>query len=174
MAENSIDAIRERLAAATPGPWHWFGNTKSYQLGLGYWRKGWGRCSVMLFNRWGMRSAQPYFQNEEVAMEPASSFAVWEVDRTATDPNSRTLYRHDVVGIRHPDAVLIASAPTDIAYLLSRVDAVLSLHRESGGCNDCSRSCEWQTADGCEPPKRCTECKQEWPCATIRAVTANE
>jgi hypothetical protein len=109
--------------AATPGPWHWFGNTKTRQIGLGWWRKGWGRCTVMDFTRWGMQSAQPRFSDDHAMMHDASGMAVWEVNRSATDPNDPSLYRHDVVGIRHPDAAFIAAAREAVPALLADLEA---------------------------------------------------
>jgi hypothetical protein len=105
--------------AATPGPWHWFGNTKTNQIGLGWWRKGWGRCTVMDFTRWGMQSAQPRFSDQGSMMHDASGMAVWEVNRVATNPKDPSLYRHDVVGIRHPDAEFIAAAREAVPALLA-------------------------------------------------------
>lgn len=130
MTDDFAD-IRQREAAATDGPWHWFGNTKTYNLRLGFWRKGWGRCTVMDFTRWGMQSAQPRFSDDSAMMHNASEMAVWEVNRKATDPRDRSLYRHDVVGIRHPDAEFIAHARTDVPRLLAALDAVLAVCDEA-------------------------------------------
>lgn len=40
-------AIRARAEAATPGPWHWAGNTDTGEPYLATWMPGLGRCSVL-------------------------------------------------------------------------------------------------------------------------------
>ena len=128
---TTLDDIRAREAAATSGPWHWFGNTKTFQIGLGYWRNGWGRCTVMDFTRWGMRSAQPRFSDDDTYMVNAAEMAVWEVNRAATRSDDPSLYRHDIVDIRHPDADFIAHAREDITRLIRALDAVLAVCDEA-------------------------------------------
>ena len=120
-AALDLDAIEARAEAATEGPWHWFGNTASQQLGLGYWRKGWGRCTVMDFARWGMQSARPRFSDADAMMHDADAMAIWEVNPRATRASDPSLYRHDVIGIRHPDAEFIAHARTDVPVLVAEV-----------------------------------------------------
>lgn len=104
-----LDEIRARLAAATPGPWHWYGNTKVHSLYLATVHGG-RRC-VMQFARWGMSSAQPCFQSAAHVMVDAKDLVTYERE-----------YRKDVADINHPDAALIANAPTDIAFLLAEVE----------------------------------------------------
>lgn len=129
---TTIAEIKERWEKASPGPWHWAGNTATQQLWLATWVKGLGRTSVMDFVRWGMRGAQPRFISDEFMMEKASDQVVWEVAPTATSPNDRRLYRHDVIGIRHPDAEAIAAAPADVATLLATIARVEALEEEWG------------------------------------------
>lgn len=85
----------------TPGPWRWFGNTKSHDIHLATVDRG--RVFVLNFVRWGMGSAQPRFQGRGAKrgiMVPATELVTYEVD-----------YRRDITGIDHPDARLIAAAP---------------------------------------------------------------
>lgn len=87
-------------AKFTPGPWRWFGNTKTKYIYLATTHSG--RLYVMDFVRWGMQSAQPCFQPApgKIAMQPATDLVRYEVD-----------YRQDIACIDHPDAYLIAAAP---------------------------------------------------------------
>ena len=85
----------------TPGPWRWFGNTKSHDIHLA--TVNGGRVFVLNFVRWGMAGAQPRFQGRGERrgfMVPATDLVTYEVD-----------YRRDISGINHPDAHLIAAAP---------------------------------------------------------------
>jgi hypothetical protein len=119
--EIDLDAVEAMADAASPGPWHWSGNTKTRVLSLCTWISGQGRTSVMDFTRWGMSSARPRF-NVDMFMTDADELAVWEVCREATDPNDPRLYRHDVVDIRHPDAQFIATmSPALVKALVARV-----------------------------------------------------
>lgn len=122
MTDERLAAIRDRSDAATGTEWHWFGNTATRHLGLGYWRPGWGRCTIMDFTRWGMQGAQPRFSDENAFMSDAADKAVWEVNRKARHATDPSLYRHDVVGIRHPDAVFIEHSRADVLALLAEVD----------------------------------------------------
>lgn len=92
----------------TPGPWQWFGDTKHGAPYLATVHGG--RRYVMDFVRKGMNRAQPRFQIDGI-MEPASDLAIYEVAPLATSADDTALYRHDIIGIRHPDAQLIAAAP---------------------------------------------------------------
>lgn len=119
---SSIDEIRERWQKATPGPWEWRGNVDVNRVWLGGWVKGIGGTSVMDFVRWGMQGAQPRFIDENLMMDRASEMPVFEVAPTATSRADRRVYRGDLIGIRHPDAMAIAAAPADVAALLAEVD----------------------------------------------------
>lgn len=75
----------------------WEGNTKYNDLAL--MTRGGGRRLVMDFARWGMKGGQPRFQvydGRSGIMEEASGLL------TATE-------RGEVLGIKHPDAELIAA-----------------------------------------------------------------
>lgn len=106
--QNKIDEIKEALAAATPGPWAWRGNTKIRSMFLA---GDYGDTPfIMKFKRWGTQGAQPVFRGKN-AMEKAETFVEYEVD-----------YREDISGIKHPDAHLIAKAPEYITYLLAEIE----------------------------------------------------
>lgn len=132
---DPIDEIRGRLAAATPGPWGWFGNTDSRDVYLATRR--FGRMTVMRFCRWGMSGAQPVFWvggelNERDRIfggraVRAADLARYEVCPDATSPDDPRVYRRDISGFRAPDAELIAHAPADIAILLAEIDRLRAL-----------------------------------------------
>ena len=103
----------------TPGPWGWFGNAGHQGLYLSTVHHG--RRFVMNFRRWGFRNAQPAFQVDG-RMVPAADLLTFEVgepgvvgvDAAKAD---QSVYRLDIRGIDHPDARLIAAAPTLYALL---------------------------------------------------------
>jgi len=115
---SRVDEIAARAAAATLGPWGWFGHRDhGMYLSTVYH----GRIYVMDFIRQGMQGAQPRFQVHENpehpdwgTMTPASELAVLEVA-----PRD---YRDDIVGIDHPDAAFIAAARDDVPWLLAEVE----------------------------------------------------
>lgn len=140
----TIDEIRDRAAAATPGPWAWFGNTDNYHVELSTTHSG--RYRVMIFDRWGMRNAQPAFAvGRERAdtedgvklgthgrMTPASKLPVYEVAPDALDSKDPDVYRADLSGIRNPDAVFLAAARQDVDDLLAEVDRLTELLVKEG------------------------------------------
>jgi hypothetical protein len=117
----------------TRGPWAWHGNgTSSIHLAT----VDRGRTYVMSFQRWGMRSAQPTFQRSRrdegmFGMIPAMECAHFEVGHrgsigiTAAKADD-SVYRYDIVGLDHPDAILIASAPVMYEALVLARDAMVS------------------------------------------------
>jgi hypothetical protein len=119
-----IEAIRARHAATTRGPWQWFGDTATWQAYLATVNRG--RIFIMRFYRWGMQSAQPAFQSDH-RMVNASELARFEVQPDATSKDDPRLYRHDFVGIRHPDAIFLASSWADVELLLAEVDRLRAL-----------------------------------------------
>lgn len=138
-----LDAIEARAKAATPGPWEWYGNTDHHNVYLSSVR--YGRQFVMGFRRWGMRSAQPAFAvgrtwegdppqssddfgdcgcmtgAADLIVVRSSDAVRYEVAPTASTRNDPAVYRADISGIRHPDAVFIAAARQDVADLLAEV-----------------------------------------------------
>lgn len=107
-----IESIRQRWAAATRGPWKWFGNTGCNSLYLA--TTHFGRRFVMQFARWGMRGAQPVFQVKKMdggVMTDAKDLVEYEVP-----------YRKDISRINHPDAIALERSWEDIQALLAEVD----------------------------------------------------
>lgn len=121
-----VDQIRERAAAATPGPWRWAGNVDAHHIELTTVDRG--MLYVMRFVRWGMRSAQPMFQplpiGSHTAMVKATEVPIFEVAPDATSREDRRVYRGDLIGLRHPDADFIAHSRRDVDYLVAQVDAL--------------------------------------------------
>jgi hypothetical protein len=121
---DPIEEIRLRANAAQRGPWGWFGNAK-YEFFLS--TKDRGRIFVMQFGRMGMQSAQPCFNVNGRGMTDGRELAIYEVNRNATDFNDPSLYRHDIVGFRHPDAEFIAHSRQDVDVLLAEIDRLREL-----------------------------------------------
>ena len=124
-----IEAIRARARAATPGPWQWFGNTKTFSVYLATVYGG--RRHVMNFWRWGMSGAQPAFQvSIGPPVEPGDGFMMKlsEMANECPDigPRFEVAHRRDFFGISHPDAAFIASARQDMEVLLSAYDQVVA------------------------------------------------
>ena len=129
----NLAQVRALLEGVTPGPWQWFGNTKSCDVYLATVHGG--RRLVMDFVRWGMSSAQPRFQ---VALNGGDDSGVMrsvgemakneEVSKPAVPfgPLFEVPYRRDFVGIGHPDAKFIASARTLVPELLAEVERLRS------------------------------------------------
>ncbi|MBZ4400387.1 hypothetical protein [Myxococcus sp. AS-1-15] len=102
-----LEAIRARHAAATRGPWRWFGYLRTREVGL----HAPGMRSVMEFHRWGTQGAQPMFCTAGYLQELSEVV----VPDTAAG-------RGRVTDINHPDARFIAASWADVAALLARVD----------------------------------------------------
>jgi len=139
------EAIRERVAKATPGPWAWFGYTKpckSVNVYLATINRG--RRYVMGFRRWGMSGAQPEFQSD-MLMRGIDELA----DRGEVVVKSHS---GEIVGVAHPDMDLIAHAPTDLAYLLSQVEELRAeLQRERARVEALSEQLRQVTANRISP-----------------------
>ncbi|ARC56018.1 hypothetical protein AS850_02885 [Frondihabitans sp. 762G35] len=128
----TIDEIRARAEAAPRGPWHWAGNTKNHHTYLATWIPGWGRCSIMDFTRAGMHGAEPRFmQTDDVFMIRGRDLAIYEVAPTATTPDDPRVYRHDIIGYRHPTAEFIAHSREDIDTLLAEIDRLTTALAEA-------------------------------------------
>lgn len=104
---EKLSAIRERHAAASRGPWYWFGYLTSRGVGL----HGPRMSSVMEFRRWGMQGAQPVFCTDGILQD------VSETAAPDTSPG-----RGRITDINHPDARFIAASWQDVQDLLARVD----------------------------------------------------
>lgn len=125
----SIKSIRERVDAATPGPWGWTGNLRTRWVELSTLHSG--RLGVMRFERWGMSGAQPMFLDPDsrsrgigaVTTVKASDVPIFEVCPDATSAADPRVYRQDILGLRHPDAAFIAAAARDVPALLAVAEA---------------------------------------------------
>ncbi len=104
--KEKLAAIRERHAAASRGPWRWFGYLSNRDVGL----EG-GNGTVMEFARWGLRGGQPLFATKGILYD-LEKFVVPD-----TSPG-----RGRVTDINHPDARFIAASWQDVQDLLARVD----------------------------------------------------
>jgi hypothetical protein len=118
-----IQAIRDRAASATFGPWMWHGQYETKSLTL-CTKKG-GMQYVMGFKRWGMQGAQPEF-NGFGRLTGAADLPVFQVAPDATSIDDPRVYRGTLVGIRHPDAEFIAHSRQDVDDLLAYIDELES------------------------------------------------
>lgn len=112
-----LEEIRAREQAATKGPWAWCGNTEARWLALETSDR---MLKVMDFARYGMNGAQPLFAVNGV-MEKASTLVEYEVHRQAWVEKWRPPYRHDIDGIKAPDAQFIAHARADVTWLVAEL-----------------------------------------------------
>jgi hypothetical protein len=131
-APVDLTAARARHAAATPGPWRWYGNTETRTVYLATAHSG--RYHVLGFRRWGMRGAQPEFQIYDRYEGPVRdrgshgmvAFADLEAragaDRGPGFDVAVPRYRHDFVGVGHPDAALIEHGWEDLRAAFAEVD----------------------------------------------------
>ena len=114
---DRLAQIQARADIATPGPWVWHGNLTGKGLEL----KSLAPMHpiVMIFRRWGMQSAMPWFRNR-----------LWDLmDKPRLIP-SAPHNPWDIVAIDHPDAVFIAAARSDVDALLVHVRAMDALLTE--------------------------------------------
>lgn len=114
-----LDAIRQRAAAATRGPWAWDGWHSSQSIALVTQHSG--MIYVMSFKRWGMQNAQPVFNTGKMLV-PASELPIFAVAPDATSVDDPRVYRSTLSGIRHPDATFIAHSRQDVDDLLAYID----------------------------------------------------
>lgn len=197
-----LDVLQAAAEAATPGKWHWSGNTDTGEPYLATWIPGAGRCQIIsigyeersmtgraadqvradaaefdlgdpeeLVRQWahdsfGQPAREPRLQfMTDLMCVDARELAVYEVAPDATSREDPSVYRADVVGIRHPDASFIATAnPAMVLELvaahraaLARIARVEALHQQHSGWRDI-----------------CADCENYWPCATVRALTEGE
>lgn len=112
LTDAELNDVSCKARQATPGPWSWFGNTKFHDIYLATVK--WGRRYIMGFARWGMRGAQPRFQDpQQHVMVDVSEVAVMERD-----------YRKDFHDINNPDARFIARMdPTTVLPMVQEIRA---------------------------------------------------
>lgn len=127
--EALATAAYERLPYRDGTGWHWSGNVEGGfpNLALSAWVSGYGRCTVMDFERWGMQSAGPRFPDRAVMMQDARDLVTFEVGRRGIVGQrqakaDRSVYRYDVDGIAHPIPEYIAGAdPQTVLALIAEV-----------------------------------------------------
>ncbi len=122
MADERMKEIRERVEAATPGPWQWEVNIegKTVKLQGGRQRHD---LTVIGFRRWGLNGAAPTF------LRPNLRPGLQTCDRAetyATPAPGRAHHADWFQSIAHPDAALIENAPADLTYLLALIDELTS------------------------------------------------
>lgn len=128
IAKDAYDLVPYRDGTG----WHWSGNVEgSYpRLALSAWVSGYGRCTVMDFERWGMQSAGPRFPDDAMMMGDARDFVTFEVGRRGVvgQRSARadgSVYRYDVEGIAHPIPKFIAAAdPKTVLALIAEIRAL--------------------------------------------------
>lgn len=109
LTKEELDAIRARLQAATAGPWSWLCRPGAKVISLES-----AKWTVMRFFRWGMQSATPAFKDKNKILRNSAEFMEVEPGREHHAEWHRVL--------NHPDADLIAHAPTDVARLVAEVE----------------------------------------------------
>ncbi len=106
--EETARLVLELDAKATPGEWQWYGCTRHHDVYLSTIHGG--RIFVMQFDRWGMQSGQPVFQ------WPLNCDSGIMYPLAKLPPEAGPDYVHEwdgrFVGIKHPDAALIAQYRT--------------------------------------------------------------
>jgi hypothetical protein len=113
MVERSGSVKTPDSSKATPGPWSWEANTTGKHIVLQH--RG---TFVMDFVRWGTQCAQPRFRVEGIMREAVPLMGT---------PQPHNAWRK--VNVDHPDARLIAAAPTLLAALK---EAAYRLHVHLG------------------------------------------
>ncbi len=124
----NVAALREACAAATPGPWQWFGNTKQREVYLATVDRG--RVLVMDFVRWGMSGAQPRFQVSRPGVPDSGimrSLGELGESESPLGPTFEVSYRRQFTGIGHPDAAFIAAARTALPAALDEIERLRGL-----------------------------------------------
>jgi len=129
-----LDAIRQRAADATPGPWMWDGNLDNNYFVLATAHSG--IYTVMGCRRKGMQGAQFEFLDRapgtdwdkrswiqrDITFESATNLAIFEVCPEATSADDPRVYRKDIIGFRSANATFIAHARQDVDDLLAHID----------------------------------------------------
>lgn len=132
--------IEVTLTKHTPGPWQWEYNASSKSVTLVGGKPRFDKL-VMDFARWGMNRATPMFN--EAITDPHG----WHIMSRLCD---RPTWRAPILGrehhaswcqaVTHPDAVLMARAPTLLAAL-ENVRALAARHRTEEWAEHMLRFC---------------------------------
>ena len=123
MTKEKLDEIRQRLNAATPGPWEWDVNSIHKTASLMTTHSG--RYCVMGFERWGTQGAIPKFHvcdKYEGPIRERGSQGMVRADKLLKSMPGREHHEGYDDYISHPDADLIANAPGDIKALLDYIE----------------------------------------------------
>lgn len=134
---DKLEEIRARHAAATPGPWRWYGYVKGRGIGGSKAAKrrcvnlhlatvDRGRIYVMQFERSGFDGAQPRFQRyrkPEDAQTPYGGGVMVGAGEMAGGPGGYLKeYSGEFVSIDNQDAVAIERSWEDIDFLIDQID----------------------------------------------------
>lgn len=97
----------------TPGPWRWEVNEKHKDINICGGKPLYDQ-TVLSFDRWGMHSAEPCFNNGNGELTEAHHYTI--------AVKGREHHKDWFKGVDHPDAHLIASAPCLLEALKSLMD----------------------------------------------------
>lgn len=107
---------------ASAGPWRWEINLQSKTVQLVGGKPQFDK-TVMDFERWGMGGAAPRF-NEAIAGNEYNIMSRVHEKREWIKPfDERAHHANWCAAIDHPDAALIAAAPTMYQYIKKRADS---------------------------------------------------
>jgi hypothetical protein len=145
-----LQPLKDRLAAATPGPWHphdiaEVDQPRNHVHPDRPWWWVWQTSKLPYYG--GVLKVEDYSEGKEGAIGEVTSGG----DRNLTQ--------------QWADAQFIAHAPTDQAKLIAAIEAVAAPHQES------HRDVEpWATGYK-YTGHHCIEDGEQWPCDTIAALT---
>ena len=120
MTPAELSEIKQRAEKATKGPWRWEVSLKSKYVTLSGGRPCFDK-TVIGFDRWGMWGAAPVFGVKGI---------LTRVDELTAIVPGREHHADWFRNVSHPDADLIANAPTDIANLLAHISELTGKTRE--------------------------------------------
>lgn len=112
---SRLAEIKDREAAAKPGPWGWEANTHTHSIRLRNIRSD----TILDFVRWGMNGAQPRLNIDGVMREMVPLMQT---------PQPHNAWRK--VAPDHPDAAFIANSREDVPWLIRRVEALEEAHEK--------------------------------------------
>lgn len=130
---DKLEEVRSRHAAATPGPWRWYGYVRG--RGIEYSKAEKRRCAniylssvhngrvfVMQFERSGMSGAQPRFQVYRDRPGDNSGHMVGAGELAGGPDGFLKPYSGQFEGIQNQDAIAIEKSWEDIEFLIGEVD----------------------------------------------------